>query len=180
MIEDWFAMLPFASPLLARAGAARAHRENAERLLRRGHIVGVFPEGTKGSLKYYKDRYKVQRFGRGGSIRLALRTGAPIIPFAVVGSEEIYPVVAKVNWIARAMGIGELPVPANLILGPLAFVPLPSKWQIRFGEPIDMRRHDAHDADNDLLVNQMIEDLRRRVQDLVDECLARRRSAWRG
>jgi len=180
MIEDWFAMLPFASPLLARAGAARAHRENAERLLRRGHIVGVFPEGTKGSLKYYKDRYKVQRFGRGGSIRLALRTGAPIIPFAVVGSEEIYPVLAKANWLARVIGIGELPLPANLVLGPLGLVPLPSKWQICFGEPMDMAGYAPSDAENDLLVNQLIETLRRRVQELVDEGLARRKSAWRG
>lgn len=180
MIEDWFAMLPFASPLVARTGAARAHRDNAERLLRRGHIVGVFPEGTKGSLKYYKDRYKVQRFGRGGSVRLALRTGAPVIPFAVTGSEEIYPVIAKVNWLARIVGMGELPIPANLALGPLGILPLPSKWQIRFGEPIDMGRTDPSDADNDLLVNQLIEDLRRRVQALVDGCLARRKSAWRG
>jgi len=180
MIEDWFAMLPFASPMVARAGAARAHRDNAERLLRRGHLVGAFPEGTKGSLKFYKDRYKVQRFGRGGSVRLALRTGAPIIPFAVVGSEEIYPVIAKANWLARAIGIGELPIPINVLLGPLGLVPLPSKWQIRFGEPIDMRRRDPSDADNDLLVNQLIEELRRRVQVLVDESLARRKSAWRG
>ncbi len=180
MIEDWFATLPFASPLLARAGAARAHRENAERLLRRGHLIGVFPEGTKGSLKFYKDRYKVQRFGRGGSVRLALRTGAPIIPFAVVGSEEIYPVIAKVNWLARAIGIDELPIPVNVLLGPLGLVPLPSKWQIRFGEPIDLRGRDPSDADNDLLVNQLIEDLRRRVQALVDESLVRRKSVWRG
>ncbi len=180
MIEDWFATLPFANPLIARAGAARAHRENAERLLRTGHLVGAFPEGTKGSLKYYRDRYRVQRFGRGGSVRLAMRTGAPIIPFAVVGSEEIYPVVAKANWLARLLGMGELPVTANALLGPLGLVPLPSKWIIRFGDPMDMSRYDPADAENDVLVNDLTDRLRRTVQEMVDQLLAKRKSPWRG
>jgi 1-acyl-sn-glycerol-3-phosphate acyltransferase len=180
MIEDWFATLPFANPLLARAGAARAHRENAERLLRTGHVVGAFPEGTKGSLKYYRDRYQVQRFGRGGSVRLGMRTGAPIIPFAVVGSEEIYPVVAKVNWLARLLGMGELPVTANAALGPLGLIPLPSKWIIRFGDPMDMSRYGPADADNDVLVNDLTDRLRRKVQEMVDQLLTKRKSPWRG
>jgi 1-acyl-sn-glycerol-3-phosphate acyltransferase len=180
MIEDWFATLPFANPLLARAGAARAHRENAERLLRTGHLVGAFPEGTKGSLKYYRDRYRVQRFGRGGSVRLAMRTGAPIIPFAVVGSEEIYPVIAKANWLARLLGMGELPVAANAVLGPLGVIPLPSKWIIHFDEPIDMSRYGPADAENDMLVNDLTDRLRRTVQERVDQLLTKRKSPWRG
>jgi len=180
LIEDWFATLPFASPLIARAGAVRANRENAERLLRTGHLVGAFPEGTKGSLKYYKDRYKVQRFGRGGSVRLAMRTGVPIIPFAVVGSEEIYPVIAKANLLARALGMGELPIAVNAVLGPLGLVPLPSKWGIRIGKPIDVARRGASAAENDILVNKIANELREKVQEMVDDLLTRRKSAWRG
>ncbi|MDP3937072.1 MAG: lysophospholipid acyltransferase family protein [Deltaproteobacteria bacterium] len=180
LIEDWFSTLPFASPLIARAGAVRANRENAERLLRTGHLVGAFPEGTKGSLKYYKDRYKVQRFGRGGSVRLAMRTGVPIIPFAVVGSEEIYPVLAKANLLARAVGLGELPIAANTLLGPLGLIPLPSKWIIRIGKPIDVARRGARGAENDILVNKIANELRENVQEMVDDLLTRRKSAWRG
>src|SRR4029450_2237750 len=86
---DMFALLPFLAPALARTGAVRASQENGERLLRSGELVGVFPEGVKGVGKRYRDRYKLARFGRGGFVRLALRTGAPIIPCAVVGAEEI-------------------------------------------------------------------------------------------
>lgn len=180
LIEDWFATLPFASPLIARAGAVRAHRENAERLLRTGHLVGAFPEGTKGSLKFYRNRYRVQRFGRGGSVRLAMQTGVPIIPFAVVGSEEIYPVMAKANWIAKAIGVGELPIAANALLGPLGAIPLPSKWIIRIGKPIPMAKHGAKGAANAMLVNKLTNEIRRRVQEMVDELLDKRKSIWRG
>lgn len=180
LIEDWFATLPFASPLITRAGAVRAHRENAERLLKTGHLVGAFPEGTKGSLKFYKDRYKVQRFGRGGSVRLAMRTGVPIIPFAVVGSEEIYPVIAKANWLAKAIGLGELPISANALLGPLGVIPFPSKWIIRIGKPIPMAKYGAGKAENDILVNKLTNDLRREVQTMVDDLLEKRASIWRG
>src|SRR5262249_23701507 len=92
---DMFALLPVLAPLLAKSGAVRANPENGERLLRRGEIVGVFPEGVKGVGKRFRERYKLARFGRGGFVRLALRTGAPIIPCAVVGAEEIHPVLAK-------------------------------------------------------------------------------------
>jgi 1-acyl-sn-glycerol-3-phosphate acyltransferase len=178
LIEDWFATLPFANPMIARAGAVRGNRENAERLLRTGHLVGAFPEGTKGSLKYYRDRYRVQRFGRGGSVRLAMRTGVPIVPFAIVGSEEIYPVVAKANWLARIVGLEELPIAINVLLGPLGLVPLPSRWVIRFGEPIQMEKHGEKAAESDLQVNALTNQLRMKVQKMVDELLEKRGNVW--
>ncbi len=178
LIEDWFATLPFANPLIARAGAVRAHRENAERLLRTGHLVGAFPEGIKGSLKYYRDRYRVQRFGRGGSVRLAMRMGVPIVPFAIVGSEEIYPVVAKANWLAKIVGLEELPIAMNVLLGPLGFIPLPSRWIIRFGEPIQMEKYGEKAAENDVRVNALTNQLRKRVQKMVDELLEKREKVW--
>ena len=179
LIEDWFATLPFANPLLVRSGAVRAHRENAERLLRTGHLVGAFPEGTKGSLKLYKDRYRVQRFGRGGAVRIAMRTGVPIVPFAIVGSEEIYPVLAKANWLGRAVGLGEFPISANLALGPLGIIPFPSKWVIRFGEPIHVGQTGKKGKESDLRINKISNQLRSTVQEMVDKLLARRKSVWR-
>ena len=111
---DMFALLPFLAPLLARSGAVRANPENGERLLRKGELVGVFPEGVKGVGKPYKDRYKLARFGRGGFVRLALRTGAPIVPCAIVGAEEIHPKIASMDWVGRPLGLPYLPDHADV------------------------------------------------------------------
>src|SRR5687768_12181565 len=106
---DMFALLPFLAPLLQRTGAVRASQENGERLLRKGELVGVFPEGVKGVGKPFKNRYRLARFGRGGFVRLALRTGAPIVPCAVVGAEEVHPNLATANWIGKPLGLPYLP-----------------------------------------------------------------------
>ena len=115
-----------------------ACNEDAERLLNAGELVGVFPEGFKGIGKPFSERYKLQRFGRGGFVSAALRTGAPIVPVSIVGAEEIYPMIGNVKSLARVLGLPYLPVtPLFPALGPLGLVPLPSKWIIEFGEPID-------------------------------------------
>ncbi|HEY7513386.1 MAG TPA: lysophospholipid acyltransferase family protein, partial [Vicinamibacteria bacterium] len=107
---DMFALLPVLAPLLARTGSVRANPENAERLLRKGDIVGVFPEGVKGVGKPFRDRYKLARFGRGGFIRLALRTGAPLVPCAIVGAEEVHPMLARMDFVGRPFGLPYLPI----------------------------------------------------------------------
>jgi len=178
---DMFALLPVLAPMLAKSGSVRANPENAERLLRRGELLGVFPEGVKGVGKYFRERYKLARFGRGGFIRIALRTGAPIIPCAVVGAEEIHPVVAKADWVGRPIGLPYFPLtPTFPWLGPLGVLPLPTKWSIDFGEPIDLEGHGADDADDPILVNRMSEKVRSTIQRMVDGRLARRRSVWFG
>jgi 1-acyl-sn-glycerol-3-phosphate acyltransferase len=178
---DMFALLPGLAPLLAKSGSVRANPENAERLLRRGELLGVFPEGVKGVGKYYRDRYRLARFGRGGFVRIALRTGAPLVPCAVVGAEEIHPVVAKADWIGRPLGLPYLPLtPTFPWLGPLGLVPLPSKWSIDFGEPIALEGHPADAADDPILVNRISEQVRSAIQRMVDGRLARRRSVWFG
>ena len=106
-------------------------------MLRGGELVGVWPEGFKGIGKPYSERYKLQRFGRGGFVSAALRTGVPIVPLSVVGAEEIYPLVGNVPSLARLLGIPYIPItPFFPALGPLGLVPLPSKWILEFGEPI--------------------------------------------
>ena len=99
----------------------------------------VFPEGVKGTGKPFSERYRLQRFGRGGFVEVALRTGAPIVPVAVVGSEEIYPKIGDSPALARAIGAPFVPItPTFPWLGPLGLVPLPSRWRIEFCEPIDL------------------------------------------
>ncbi|MFL5883735.1 MAG: lysophospholipid acyltransferase family protein, partial [Thermoleophilaceae bacterium] len=95
LVLNWAFDLPFVSVGLRKVGAVPASPYNAIRLLEQDELVAVFPEGVKGAGKDFRDRYRLQRFGRGGFVEIALRTGAPIVPVAVVGSEEIYPKVGQ-------------------------------------------------------------------------------------
>jgi 1-acyl-sn-glycerol-3-phosphate acyltransferase len=178
---DMFALLPGLAPGLSKSGSVRANPDNAERLLRRGELVGVFPEGVKGVGKYYRERYRLARFGRGGFVRIALRTGAPIVPCAVVGAEEIHPVVAKADWVGRPLGLPYFPItPTFPWLGPLGLIPLPTKWSIDFGDPLDLTEHGPAAADDPILVNRLSEEVRSTIQRMIDGRVARRRSIWLG
>ncbi len=178
---DMFALLPFLAPLLAKSGEVRANPENGERLLRKGELVGVFPEGVKGVGKYFQQRYRLARFGRGGFVRLALRTGAPIVPCAVVGAEEIHPVVAKADWVGRPFGLPYFPItPTFPALGPLGVIPLPTKWSIDFTDPLPTGTYGPEAAEDPILVNRLSEQVRSTIQGMIDRRLARRRSVWFG
>ncbi|HVK74962.1 MAG TPA: lysophospholipid acyltransferase family protein [Kofleriaceae bacterium] len=170
LVEDAVFHLPWLGPLVQRIGGVRACPENAERLIDQGEVVAVFPEGIKGMSKLWRDRYRLQRFGRGGFIKLALRTRAPIIPVAVVGSEEALPLLARVTWFAKSVGIPYVPVtPTFPWLGPLGLVPLPSKWKIEFGAPLDLAaEYGPEAADDRLLVGRLSEQVRAQVQAMVD------------
>ncbi len=169
LVADWLITLPFAQPTLTRLGAVRACRENAERLLRSGRSVAAFPEGLKGAGKVFRDRYRLQRFGRGGVVRLGLETGLPIVPVAIVGAEEAHPVLFKVESLARAVGLPFVPVtPTFPWLGPLGALPLPARWSIRFGDPVDVGALGAGMTDDELLVSRLNERLRATIQAMVD------------
>ena len=178
---DMFALLPFLAPALMKHGEIRAHPDNAERLLRKGELVGVFPEGVKGVGKYFGERYKLARFGRGGFVRLALRTGAPIVPCAVVGAEEIHPVLARFDWLGRALGLPYFPLtPTFPWLGALGLIPLPTKWSIDFSDPIPLDAYGPEAADDPILIHHLSQEIRESVQRMVNGRLARRRSVWFG
>jgi 1-acyl-sn-glycerol-3-phosphate acyltransferase len=180
LIEDFVHHLPWVGPALTRMGAVRASAENAERLLQQEHAVAVFPEGAKGVGKYYRDRYRLQRFARGGFVTLALRTGAPVVPVAIIGGEEIHPVIAKWEGLARLLNLPYVPVtPTFPWFGLAGLVPLPTKWRIVFGPPIDLAaEHGAEAAEDDLIVNRLKEQVRERVQRMVVEELRLRDSVF--
>jgi 1-acyl-sn-glycerol-3-phosphate acyltransferase len=181
LMLDMFALLPFLAPVLTRHGEVRANPDNAERLLRGGGLVGVFPEGVKGVGKHFRERYRLARFGRGGFVRVALRTGAPLVPCAVVGAEEIHPVLARADWVGRPLGLPYFPLtPTFPWLGLFGVVPLPTKWSIEFGEPMPVDGYGPEAADDPILVNRLSEEVRTRVQEMIDGRLARRRSVWFG
>ena len=178
LVEDTVFHLPWLGPLMNRIGGVRADPDNAERLLRKDELVAVFPEGEKGMGKLWRDRYRLQRFGRGGFVKLALRTGAPIIPVAVVGAEEAAPMLGKVTWFAKNIGIPWIPItPTFPWLGPAGLLPLPSKWFVEFGAPIDLgKAHGPAAAEDRLLVNRLADQIRTRIQHMVEGLLAKRRS----
>ena len=179
LVLNWAFDLPFVPVALRKLGAVPASPYNAIRLLEQDELVAVFPEGVKGAGKDFRDRYRLQRFGRGGFVRIALRTQTPIIPVAVVGSEEIYPKIGESGLLARAMGAPYFPItPTFPLLGPLGTVPLPSKWRIEFGEPIDLSGYGPDAADDRPLVFELSERVRDTIQRLIYENLVKRGSAF--
>jgi 1-acyl-sn-glycerol-3-phosphate acyltransferase len=181
LAEDAIFHFPFLGSFTNRLGAVRACPENAERLLNRDALVAVFPEGMKGIGKLFRDRYKLQRFGRGGFLKLSLRTRAPVVPVAIIGSEETNPMVARVEYLTRVFGIPYLPVtPTFPLLGPLGLLPAPTKWKMYFGEPIDLQNYGAQSAEDEVLVGRLAELVRGEIQSMLDRALAERRSVWFG
>ena len=179
LVADWLITLPFAQPYLARIGGVRACRENADRLLRTGHSVIVFPEGVKGAAKVFADRYRLKRFGRGGVIRAAVENRVPLVPVGIVGPEEAHPVLFKAYTPARALGLPFLPVtPTFPWLGPLGLLPLPTKWIIKLGEPIPLDGLEDGALDDELLLSRLTEELRGQIQELINDALDLRASVW--
>jgi len=169
--------LPWVPDFYRKAGGVVASRENAARLLAKGELVGLFPEGVSGLSKLYSERYVLQPFS-GGCVRLALRFGAPLVPVAVVGAEEIYPLVGRLKAIGQMLGAPYLPVtPFFPLLGPLGLIPLPSKWRIRFGKPIVLDPPPS-DRNDGTAIRALAEQVRRRVQEMVRKLLDERDSIF--
>lgn len=167
--------MPVVSSLARKGGATLACVEDAERMLSGGDLVGVWPEGFKGIGKPFSERYKLQRFGRGGFVSAALRTGVPIVPLSVVGAEEIYPLVGNVPSLARLLGLPYIPItPFFPWLGPLGMVPLPSKWILEFGEPIRTDAYDAGEAEDPMLVFNVTDQVRETIQHTLFDLLRER------
>ena len=171
--------LPVVGELARKGGATLACNEDAQRMLSGGELVGVWPEGFKGIGKPYSERYKLQRFGRGGFVSAAMRTGVPIIPCSVVGAEEIYPLVGNMPSLARLLGVPYVPItPFFPWLGPLGLIPLPSKWLIEFGEPIRTDSYDEGAADDPMLVFNVTDQVRETIQQSLYSLLMHRTSVW--
>jgi 1-acyl-sn-glycerol-3-phosphate acyltransferase len=180
LVLDWAFGLPWASVAIRRCGGVPASPYNALRLLQQDHLVMVFPEGAKGVGKPWSERYRLQRFGRGGFVQLALRTGAPIIPVAIVGSEEIYPKLGELPGVARLLGAPYMPItPTFPLLGPLGAIPLPSRWRIAFGEPVALGGLGPEAADDRAIVLEISEQVRDRIQAMVLTGLIERQGAFR-
>jgi 1-acyl-sn-glycerol-3-phosphate acyltransferase len=181
LAEDGIFHFPFLGSFTNRMGAVRACQENAERLLEHGALVAVFPEGMKGIGKLFRERYRLQRFGRGGFVKLCLRTRTPIVPVAIIGGEETNPMLSRVEYLTKAIGIPYLPVtPTFPLLGPAGLIPAPTKWKIFFGRMLDLEGYGAEAADDEILVGRLTEHVRGEIQGMLDHALRERRSVWFG
>lgn len=181
LTEDLFHHLPFVGVYMTRLGAVRACQENAQRLLHQGYAVAVFPEGVKGVGKLYRNRYRLQRFGRGGYIRLCIRTHTPLVPCAIVGAEEANPVLYRFEYMTRFLGVPYVPVtPTFPLLGPLGLVPAPTKVTVRFGEPLYFDGYAPEAADDEVLVGRLSDRVRATIQGMLDEIVAKRESVFFG
>jgi 1-acyl-sn-glycerol-3-phosphate acyltransferase len=170
---------PYAADLARKTGTTLACQEDADRLLAGDQLVAVFPEGFKGLGKPYADRYKLQRFGRGGFVSAAVRAQVPIIPVSIIGSEEIYPLIARVPALARAMGIPYFPItPLFPWLGPLGLIPLPSKWIISIGEAIATDELPPGAADDPMIVFNVTDQVRETIQQTLYSALMQRRGTF--
>ena len=179
LVEDAVFHLPYLGPLMNRIGGVRACPENAERLLRNGEVVAVFPEGVKGMSKLWRDRYRLQRFGRGGFVKLALRMRVPIIPVAVIGAEEATPMLGKITWFTKHLGVPWIPVtPTFPWLGLTGLLPLPSRWIVKFADPIHLTDLSPEAADDRLLVGRLADQIRAQIQALVDDLRVQRGRAF--
>jgi len=179
LAADLALRVPVVGPLARKSGSTLAHTDDALRLLSDGELVGVWPEGFKGVGKLYRDRYKLQRFGRGGFVEVALRAQVPIVPVAIVGSEEIYPMIANARLLARLLGVPYFPITWQFpALGPLGVVPLPSKWTIEFGEPIDTAAYGPEAADDSMAVFELMDRVRDTIQQMLYRNLVGRRSIF--
>ena len=182
-MEHFFKGYPFFSQLLPKLGGVPAHPANVQRLLYdERQLVLVFPEGRKGTEKLYRDRYRVQRFGRGGFVAAAMRARAPIVPVCVVGAEEAMPIFMHMTALQKLTGLIYAPVtPAFPLLGPAgALVYLPAKFKLRFLPPIptdDLGERPWRDPG---LVQTIAHDVRQMIQDELYEMVGQRRSVWFG
>lgn len=177
LVEDFVFHSPFMGVTINRLGGVRACPENANRLLSQDEIIAVFPEGVKGLGKLYEERYQLARFGRGGFVRVAAENETPIIPCAIIGAEEIYPILWKSDLLAKSFNVPYLPVtPLFPWLGALGLIPLPSQWVIAFGKPIHVP---ISVLDDPLRIHEWSLSIRDTIQRMISMMLKSRRSIWK-
>jgi 1-acyl-sn-glycerol-3-phosphate acyltransferase len=171
--------IPLLAPLARKGGHTRARPADAHVLLRSGELVGVFPEGFKGVGKPFSDRYQLRRFGRGGFVATAIRAQAPIVPCAIVGAEEIYPLIGNAKPVAELLRLPYFPItPLFPWLGPVGAVPLPSKWIIEFCPPVSTTGYPPGSENDPAVIADLSGRVRGTIQRKLDDLLSERGPAF--
>jgi 1-acyl-sn-glycerol-3-phosphate acyltransferase len=184
LADHMFKGVPVVGTMWSRLGGVVAHPDNAYRLLREQHqLVLVFPEGTKGPGKHYRERYQLRRFGRGGFVQIAMRAGVPVIPIAVVGAEESMPLLFNAAPLAKVMGLPYFPITANMLLfGPLLGLVayLPAKFTLRVLDPVRFEVPPDQPRYSKSRIMDEAEAIRQRIQEELHDMLRHRQGVWTG
>jgi 1-acyl-sn-glycerol-3-phosphate acyltransferase len=176
MGEYFLPRLPWLSIAMARAGALVGTPENCVHMLENEECVAVFPEGTRGMNKPYSQRYKLQRMGM-GFMRLALETNTPIVPVAIVGSDDQQPGIANFDGLGRALGLPALPITLGFpLLGPLGMLPMPVKYRMFFGEPMHF---DGDASDEDAAIGVKVDVVKNWIENTVRRGVRERPGVFR-
>jgi 1-acyl-sn-glycerol-3-phosphate acyltransferase len=175
MGEYWLPTVPWVNEAMVRTGSVVGTRKNCVDLLENEEAVIAFPEGVRGMNKLIWERYQLQEFGH-GFMRLALETGSPIVPIAVVGSEEQAPAIANLKPLGRLLRMPAFPITLTWPwLGLLGMVPLPVKYRIYFGEPMHFT---GNPNDEDEVVAEKVEQVKGRIATMLARGLQERRSIF--
>jgi 1-acyl-sn-glycerol-3-phosphate acyltransferase len=175
MGEYWLPTVPWINIAMVRTGSVVGTRKNCVDLLEADECVIAFPEGVRGMNKLIWERYQLQDFGY-GFMRLALETRSPIVPIAVVGSEEQAPAIANLRGLGQLLGMPAFPVTLTWPwLGPLGLIPLPVKYHIHFGEPM---RFEGNPNDEDEVIAEKVDQVKERIAAMLADGLAARRSLF--
>ncbi len=173
MVEKWSQTLPFVSTFFRRVGQVVGVPENARRLLEMDEVLLVFPEGTRGISKPFSRRYQLQEFGH-GFVRLAIETGTPIVPVAVVGAEEQYVNLGNLGVAAKAFGMPVFPLIPQVFV-PGGQLPLPTKYHVYFGEPM---RFGGDPDDDDQVIGEKVWIVRQTIQSMINRGLKERKGLF--
>lgn len=174
MMDRWVPTLPFVATFYTRNGVTLGSPENALRLLRRKEALLTFPEGMAGITKTVDNAYRLQKFGL-GFMRLALATGAPVLPVAVVGSEEQYPTLYNLESIGKLIGFPAVPIWAQMVIPVLGLLPLPVKYKLDFGKPMYF---DGDPDEEDAQVEGMVSEVKDEIERMLRALRENRRSIF--
>ncbi|MEZ4750803.1 MAG: 1-acyl-sn-glycerol-3-phosphate acyltransferase [Bdellovibrionota bacterium] len=163
----WF-VRPEISVRAKRMGMVPATFTNGLEILKDSTCLLLFPEGEEGNFKPTRYRYRLRRFRR-GFVRLALKTGAPIVPAMVIGAEETHITLSQVRWAKQVIGI-IVPIPLNVL-------PLPVKWKIKFLKPIRLKA-DPEKADDIQYVTRLSREIRIQMQKAIHAELKNRKTLF--
>ncbi|MDJ0785425.1 MAG: lysophospholipid acyltransferase family protein [Myxococcota bacterium] len=175
MAEYYLPSIPWFGTLMHRGGSVVGRPENCQQLLEQGEAIMVFPEGARGFVKPFSQRYQLQRFGYGFA-RLALENRVPIVPVGIVGGEEHNPGFGGSRWLGKLIGAPVFPLTFGFPwLGMLGALPLPVQFRLHFGEPLWL---DGDANDEDAKVEEQVERVRDAIRDLIAEGLAAREGVF--
>ena len=183
LADNYFRTMPVIGTMWSRFGGLQGHPDNAYRLLHdQNQLVLVFPEGSKGPAKHVSERYQLRRFGRGGFVEIAMRSGVPVVPIAVVGAEESMPIVAQVPGLAKLVGAPYAPITANVLaFGPLGMaIYFPAKFKLRVLDPVYFDVPPDQERYSRSKVMEQSEAIRERIQEELYDMLRNRESVWFG